>query len=169
MPAIAIQIKGLAQLRKQIKKYPKIANKHYRRAMLKSVTTIEGKAKPLTPVFRGRLRQSIVSGVRGTGIELTGVVGSSLKNEVYPAVMEFGRKPNSKAPPAKALERWVWLTLKPPKKMVAGIAFVIARAIGKRGIVGKFFLHKAWNRSQRQVYRNFSRALANITEELAKK
>ena len=135
--------------------------------MRKSVTTIEAKAKPLTPVFRGRLRQSIVSEIRGTGVEITGIVGSSLKNEVYPSVMEFWRRPG-KAPPAKALERWVWLVLKPPKKMVRSVAFVVARAIGKRGIKGKRFLQKGWEQSRRKVYQNFSKALADITEDLAK-
>jgi hypothetical protein len=167
MPAYAVRIKGLDELRKQIKDYPKIAGKHYRKAMRKSVTTIEEKVKPLTPLFRGRLRQSIVSEVRGTGVELTGVVGSNLKKEAYPAVMEFGRKPGAKMPPPKALERWVWLVLKPPKKMVKGIAFVIARAIGKRGIKGKRFLQRGFERSKRQVYANFSKALADIVKELA--
>ena len=172
MPAYAVRIKGLDELRKQFKKYPKIAGRHYRIAMRKSVTTIEAKAKPLTPVFRGRLRQSIVSEVRGTGVEITGIVGSSLKNEVYPSVIEYGRKPNSKAPPAKALERWVWLVLKPPKKMVRSVAFVVARAIGKRGFKNKpkgyRMLQKGWEQSRRKVYQNFSKALADITEDLAK-
>lgn len=166
MPALAVRIKGMKEQRKLLKQYPKIAGKHYRIAMRKSVTTIEGKAKPLTPVFRGRLRQSIVSEVRGVGINITGVVGSSLKNEEYPAVMEFGRKPG-KAPKVEHLERWVWLVLKPPRKKVRSVAFVVARAIGKRGIKAHRFLQKGWERSRRSVYRNFQKAHGDVVKDLS--
>lgn len=166
----AIQIKGLDQLRKQFKNYPKIAGKHYRNAMIKSVTTIHRNVRPLVPTgVSGRLKSSIQWQVRGSGVNLTGVVGSTMKKETYPAVMEFGRKPGAKMPPPKALERWVWLKLKPPKKMVKSIAFTVARAIGRRGIKGKRFLQKGYEKSKRQVQQNFNKALADVVEELAKK
>ena len=168
MPAYGIKIKGLDEFRKQIKAYPKIAGKHYGKAMKKSVITIQKNARPLSPVFRGRLRDSIEWEVRGTGINITGVVGSTMKNEIYPSVMEFGRKPGAKMPPPGALERWVWLVLKPPKKMVKGVAFVVARAIGKKGIKGKRFLQKGWEQSKRKVYMNFQKSHHDVVKELAK-
>ena len=169
MPGYEIEIKGLKELRKRIKQYPKIGGKHYRKAMKKSVILIQKNVRPLTPVFTGRLRDSIEYEVRGTGVNLIGVVGSTLKKEIYPSVMEFGRKKGAKMPPPKNLERWVQLVLKISKAQIKGVAFVVARSIGKKGIKGKRFMQKGWNKSKSKVNKNFKLALDNIVKELAGK
>jgi hypothetical protein len=169
MPSYEIEIKGLKELRQRIKQYPKIGGKHYRKAMQKSVVLIQKGVRPLTPVFTGRLRDSIEWEIRGTGVNLVGVVGSTLKKEIYPSVMEFGRKKGAKMPPPKKLERWVQLVLKVPKNEIKGIAFVVARAIGKRGIKGKRFMQKGYNKAKSKVNKNFKKALNDVVRELAGK
>ena len=165
-----VYIKGLDELRSRLKKYPKIAGKHFKNAMLRSTILIERNVKPLTPVgVSGHLRKSIHHQVRGVGVNITGIVGSSMKKEIYPLVMEEGREPGAKMPPPKALERWVWIVLKVPREQVKGTAFVVARAIGKRGIKGKFFLKKGFEKSQRRVEQYFAKALDYIVEEIAGK
>ena len=168
MPGYEIEITGLKELRKRIHQYPKIGGKHYRKAMQKSVVLIQKNVRPLTPVFRGKLRDSIEWEIRGAGVNLVGVVGSTMKKEIYPSVMEFGRKKGA-MPPPKALERWVQLVLMVPKKEIKGVAFIVARAIGKKKMPGRRFMRKGYNRSKRRVNTNFKKALDAITKELAGK
>ena len=149
-------------------KYDEISDRHLRIAMSKSVATIEGRGKKNAPVgVSSRLRQSIASEVKSLPGSIVGRVGSTMRGEVYPIVMETGRRFGRKAPPSSALERWVRIRLGVPERRVKGVAFVIARKIGRRGIVGRFFLRKAWFASKRQVDGFFSKALKAITKELA--
>jgi len=53
---IKIQIKGLDQLGKSLRKYPKIAGKNIQQAISKSIFQVEREAKRRTPVDEGRLR-----------------------------------------------------------------------------------------------------------------
>lgn len=53
---IKIKIKGLDQLAKNLKKYPRESAKNIQEAITKSIFMIERKAKPKTPVDTGRLR-----------------------------------------------------------------------------------------------------------------
>lgn len=148
--------------------FDKTANKHLRKGMLQSVILIESKVRPLTPVgVSSRLRNSIFHSVKNDlGANVIGTVGSNLKEE-YPAVMEFGRKPG-KMPPPSALERWVKIVMRVPAKDVKGVAFVVARAIGKKGIKGRFYMKKGWDQSKAQVNRYFAQALDKIVEDLAR-
>ena len=160
--------KNLDGLINRFVKYDRISNRHLRGAMHKSVIKIEGRARKNAPVgVSSKLRQSIASDVRTMPGSIVGRVGSTMKKEVYPIVMETGRRAGRTMPPPAALERWVEIKLKVPAKRVKGVAFVIARKIGRRGIMGRFFLRKAWFSSKRQVDGYFSKALRAITKELA--
>lgn len=89
--------------------------------------------------------------------------GFSLYNRApYADVIEFGRRPGAKPPPSKALIGWVMRNIgggvtkettkggvfstrvtkikRTADSKVAGIAYVIARAIGRRGIKGKLVM-----------------------------
>jgi hypothetical protein len=55
-------------------------------------------------------------------------------------VIEEGRRPGARPPPSAVIARWAQRKLHVPKKQAAGIGFVIARAIGKRGIPAKHVL-----------------------------
>lgn len=54
----------------------------------------------------------------------------------YASIIEYGRRPG-KMPPSRLLIPWVMRKLHVPAKKAAGIAFVIARAIGRRGLIGR--------------------------------
>jgi hypothetical protein len=150
-------------------RYDQISDRHLRIAMNKSVAKIEARTRKNAPVgVNSRLRNSIASEVRSPSPgSLVGRVGSTMKREVYPVVMERGRKPGQQMPPSSALERWVRIRLGVPKKQVKSVAFLVARKIGRRGIMGRFFLRKAWFASKRQVDGYFTKALRDITKELA--
>lgn len=165
-----VEIKGLDECVARLGKYDKIADKHLLTAMSQSVITVESAIKPLVPVgVSSRLRNSIASEVKHlSALSIEGKVGSTLKGEVYPSVMEFGRKPG-KMPPPSALERWVQLKMGVAPADVPGVAFLVARAIGRRGIKGKKFMERGWKQSKGKVHQFFVNALHRITNELAGK
>jgi len=169
MPAsYTVEIEGLDEALAGLKAYDAISTKHFKRAMSQSVITIESAAKPLTPVFQGRLRNSIGSKVTVLGPgSIIGRVGSSMTEEEYPAVMEFGRRPGSTPPPSSALERWVQIKMGVPANKAPGVAYVVARNIGRRGIKCKRFMRQGWEKSRAKVNGYFAKALDEITKEMA--
>jgi len=152
----------------KLAKLDDLCEKHARRALVTSTDLIHDFVVPLTPVgVSGRLRQSIYSRVEGTGSNLKGIVGSTIaEREIYPKVMEFGRRPGSRMPPPNKLERWVHIVLKVPVHKAGSVAFVLARAIGRRGIKGKFFFKQGWQRSEPRVRKIMDEALRDITREM---
>lgn len=187
IPSIDYSIPGLADLMNDLANYPKMANKHLLRAMKQATVTIQSAIVPLVPVgVNGRLKGSIGSEIEDHGAgSIVGRVGSSLKNEVYPQVMEFGRAPGHgvSAEGIEQLTRWVHV------KHITGIysikthrrtggkaaqaeedramAFAIARAIKARGIKARGFMKQGFERSQSKVDGYFTQALENIVQELA--
>lgn len=163
-----VELKNFDEQLKKLKDYDRVSDKYITEAMHKSGLLLVSKIRPLTQVYRGALRDSIGSEVvRESATSIIGRVGSSLKSEQYPAVMEFGRRPGAKMPPASALERWAHLKLGTVEG--SGVGFVIARAIGRKGIKGKRFMQKGWNMSKAQVNKFFEQALEKIANALAVK
>lgn len=164
----SVEVVGLEEQLEKFKRYSSIADKHLLRAMHQGTIATVSEIRPLTPVgVSGALRNSIASEVKHEGpLSIVGTVGSTLRNEVYPEVMEFGRRPG-KAPPASALLRWVHLKLGVPNDEAYGVAIRIARAIGARGIKGKKFMQQGWDKAKPKVIEYFERALHNITQELS--
>lgn len=52
----------------------------------------------------------------------------------YSGVIEYGRRRGARPPPTEAIARWAQRKLGLPYKKARGIAFVIAKKIGKRGL-----------------------------------
>ncbi len=168
MIGYTIEMEGLEEQIQTLKSYELIADRRLFEAMQKSVLTIRSNVLPLVPVgVSARLKNSIGSKVVQEGsLSIVGTVGSSLKDEVYPAVMEFGREPGT-FPPVDSLLRWVHLKLRPPKEEEYGVALAVARKIYHRGIKGKKFLEEGWEKSKAQVQTYFAKALEKIAEELS--
>ncbi len=165
-----VEMEGAEEFVRMLKHSPQVAKKHFKNAMRKSVSTIELNVKDEAPTgVSARLAGSIASEVKGVGSNIIGEVGSTLKDEEYPAVMEFGRKAGAKMPPPSALERWVHIVLKVPNKHAKGVAYIVARAIGKKGIEGKRYFEKGFNKSKSQIDRNFGQALDYVMREMSKK
>jgi hypothetical protein len=178
-----IQTHGLTELTARLNGSGKTLNRHLKRAMNKSVILVVSNVRPLVPVgVSGRLHNSIGSEVIENGIgDITGRVGSSLKDEEYPAVMEYGRKPGS-MPPWEALVRWVHV------KHIAGTysvkthkrsgekntqqaedesaAFAIARKIAREGIQGRHFMQEGFDKSIPQIEQFFEQAAVDFATEI---
>ena len=147
--------------------YERISDEHLKKATDASLKLVQGRARTTAPVFRGQLRNSITTETRTVAGEITGRVFSTIQKPYpYPVVMEYGRKPGAKMPPPSAIERWVHLVIKPPARQLKGVAYVVARAIGKRGIKGKFFLTNAVKNSRASIERLFTVAVENISKDM---
>jgi hypothetical protein len=163
-----LTVDGLEEQITKLMAYDEISHRHLRAAMQKSLITIGSEVVPLIPVgVSGRLKNSMGSEIQELGpSNLVGRFGSSLKDEVYPQVMEFGRKPG-KMPPVESLLRWVHLKINPGVDEEYSVAFLIARKIGKAGIKGKKFMKKGYAKAKERVVGYFNQALENIAEDLA--
>ncbi len=159
--------KELDPLMARLRNYGKIANKHNRKAMKGSVISIERGARKTAPVgVAGRLRNSMASEVRERRDVIIGRVGSTMKKEIYPIVMEVGRRAGT-APPPGALDRWVRIVLGVPPKKVRSVSFLIGRRMKKRRIKGRWYLVKSYRRERPKIDKRFGKALKDITKELA--
>lgn len=182
------EIPGLDQfIVKLAKDYPGMVNRHLSVAMHQVVLTVRNAILPNVPVgVSGRLKNSIGSTVKDFGAgNIVGRVGSSMKSEAYPAVMEFGRKPGAgiSAEGMESLTRWVHVkrisgvySIKTKKRMGSKqtresedrqAAFAIARSIKAKGIKGRHFMEQGFNASKGTVDGYFKTALNRIVEELA--
>jgi hypothetical protein len=157
-----VEMIGLEDQLRRMRGADALIDKELTQAMTQSVLTLEARIKPLTPVFRGRLRGSIGSQVRREGVgSIVGIVGSSL-NEVYPAVMEFGRRPGAAGPPSGALERWAHLVLGDGR-----LAYVVARSIHRKGIKGRQFMKRGFEAGKGAINQFFAHALERIAQGLS--
>lgn len=93
----------------------------------RATRTAERAARGAAPADMGALRRSITSETA----PLRGRVFTAL---AYAAAVEEGRRPGARPPPPQALVGWM------ARHGVGGSAWVLARAIGRRGTKGRFFM-----------------------------
>ena len=167
MFSYSLEFKGLDEQLAKFKGADQVIDAQLTSAMQSAVLDIEGAVKPLVPVgVSGRLRNSIGSQVTREGPgSIVGRVGSDMKEEAYPAVMEGGAAPHF--PPPQALERWVHLKLGVPPEEAPHVAYLVARRISQGGSKGRFYMKKGFQGAQRKVMDRFLKALANIAQGLS--
>lgn len=112
---------------------------------------IQRDARIGSPVDTGRLRASITPEVRTEGDDVLGVVGS---NVAYAPYMELGTKAHM--PPIAALETWA--------RRHGTSAFLVARAISRRGIKARRFLQGAFEKNKDRIIKRIERAVKEIAE-----
>jgi HK97 gp10 family phage protein len=114
-----------------------------------SASVVERSAKENAPVDTGRLRNSIVSGVR----HLTAVVEAKVK---YAPFVEFGTRPHW--PPISALQLWARRHGFPAR----GGAFLVARSIAQTGTKAQPFMEPALRSNERRISRFLDIAVRGI-------
>jgi hypothetical protein len=121
------------------------------RVLQLSALTAQREAQQAAYEFKdtATLARSITSDITGT----TARVWSPL---TYAAVMEQGRRPGAKMPPPAALAGWA---RRHGFQTDPGSLFVLARAIGRRGIAGRFYFRRAAEALQRQLPSIIAQAL----------
>ncbi len=161
-----------------------------RKSVVELVAYLERETKKRTPIGVTEAGRGSIAGEVGETVrmgEVIGTVGSPLK---HVAVINDGRRPGEKMPPSDSLELWVRRKIQikrthasgkvktrkgvelqraPTPKEARGIAFVIARAIGKKGIEGRKFFEKAVEENQGTIQRILESAGLRIESELNRK
>jgi len=157
--SVEFHVEGLDKLEKDLREAGKKSPEAVRQAMRYSLQLLARQAKLNAPVDMGILRGSIgdeakqgILEVKGLGAEIVGKVGSRV---VYALPQEIGRQPGKMPPPA-ALEEWAG------RHGMAGMGFVIARAIGRRGMKGRHYLENAAKDKAGEVVELFRRKLDEL-------
>lgn len=157
---IVVRVEGLEELQKALRKFPQEFERTAKQALGPGLALMESDVKKDAPVDRGRLRSDVGSQiVKGPGSVIIGKVGSSL--DYAPVQLEYGRKPGS-MPPSDALEGWA------ARHGMSGMGFVIARAIGARGLPAKRILSKVLERRKGRVVKMFEQGISKALKRLFK-
>jgi len=149
---------------------PAIIKGDLKAAMGEAVALLERevKKKGRTPrgVFadQGGLVSTIYGEVVAFGTFFKGVVGHQSK---YGDVIEMGRRPGQKMPPAGAMLRWVEMKTGLSGKAAQQVEFLIRRKIGQKGFEGAHMFEKTWRENQDQLRKIFDRAGLNIAFHLS--
>jgi len=137
----------------------KIIQREIAREVRAIVETLATETKQHTPVFSGNLRDSIFATVDlGEKADVTGRVGSG-KQAPYARFVEEGTRPHF--PPVGALRLWAGRVLGDER-----LAFVVARAISRRGSRGRFMFRNAWRQIAPSIGRRLQAAMDRAARTL---
>lgn len=153
-----VAIRGLPELRVKLTKFTPETERQAQIAMRATVDTVQTQVAARTPVNTGALRQGVVTSVHGNII--WGLQGRVHEVMPHGEVVEFGRRPGGKQPPTGPIEFWVirkGLAAAGPESR--SVAFLIARAIGRRGTIGAHMFEKGFDASRAALDRIWSRVL----------
>lgn len=144
----------VVQRNDNLTRFPVIFREEATKFMRLAVEKVLSTAQPKVPVDTGVARGSLQAKVESPSqLIVTGSVGSV---NPYFIIIEEGRRPGARQPPSVALQGWVRrkLRLIDPRQVRAA-AYLIARAIGRRGIPAKRPLGKAAEENQSFVRQLF--------------
>ena len=148
--AIETEIRGLQELQAEAERITlELHGPPMLEAMRDCALLVHNEAKRLAPVDTGRLRASITPEVRGDGKVVQGIVGSNVQ---YAAYMEAGTRPHW--PPVGALEGWA------RRHKIS--AYLVARAIARRGTKAYRYFEGALERHEGDIRRKIGDAVAGI-------
>lgn len=126
-----IQVRGLVETQRKLQQVAEdLHGKPMSDAMGRATILVMSAARMNAPVDTGQLRASITPEVRTEGWNVIGIVGS---NKVYAPFMELGTRPHM--PPLAALATWA--------RRHNTSAFLVARAIARRGLKARKYLQRA--------------------------
>lgn len=143
-------------------------NRLAREAMAGITGMLRREVMTRTPVGAiGNLRGSIFTEIRGEGRgALRGVVGSRVP---YAGYVEFGRRPGGAMPPwreGSPLYRWVVRNLESRDGDFESAAFLVARAIARRGIPGRRMFARAFEENQSRIDKRIRELMDEIVRRV---
>lgn len=134
MLTIRTQPKRLGQLTRKLGRLmPAALERANQDAAAKAVRILQEQtrvAKPRPPIFTGRF-------IRGWMAKGTGSSMAITNPAIYAPVIEYGRRVGAKMPPPSALIPWVRKRLGKTGKEAVSAAWALAKAISRRGQVGR--------------------------------
>lgn len=98
-----------------------------------------------------------------------GLPGALISNDTpYAGVIEYGRRAGARAPPVKVLEPWVRRKLGIPYKQARSVAYLISRAIKRRGLRPRYVLTSRATsfKLERAFKEEVTRALIDVAKGL---
>lgn len=155
----------------RLRAFPANLEANMRQTMQASLLMVERDARRNAPQDTRRLAGSITSDIRGTGLAIEGRVGPSVQ---YGRFVEFGRRPG-RMPPPDALIGWVrrHSSARFARKTASreaelrSRAFMVARAIGRRGVRAQPYLRPAYDSNRAAIAALFARMGVRVTAQLA--
>jgi hypothetical protein len=150
MIKLEYQFNEVEQLREKFAGFDQAYAAESKSTMVATLSLVEQNVISRVPIAVGTLSQSITSRIMGEPTRLMGEVGSPL---IYAPVMEFGRRPGSPMPPSDAIRTWIIRKGIASSDQADGLAFVIARSIGRKGIKARRMFRNGWRASRDQVNR----------------
>ena len=153
MTDLSAQIRGLVEAQAKLDQTGRdLRGEEMQQNYRTAAMLVSTDAKILAPVDRGGLRASITPTVRVDGNVIMGVVGSNLD---YAPYMETGTRPHW--PPLSALAVWA--------RRHGTTAFVVARAISRRGVRGRHYLQGAFEKNKSEIMRILERGVKGIVDK----
>lgn len=154
MTTFRVEIKGLAALRRKLKD-DRLLLGPLRDTIRRLTLLAQREAQIGAPRDTGNLQRSIAGDVRPL-MGWVHIVGTA---KPYAPVMEFGRRAGARMPPPEALAGWA---RRHGFGTSRGGLFILARAIARRGIKGRFFMRRAFRATQRAVPSELAKMRAQV-------
>lgn len=148
---IEMDLSDIAEFGSDLGQVRRYASIEMRNATNASLSVLEANIVRRTPVNAGILRNSISQRIDGTPLNLNGEVFTALP---YGLPVEHGRKAG-KMPPVNAIRVWAIRKLGLSDSEADSTAFLIARAIGRRGTKGAFMFRDGFAESKPIIIRLF--------------
>lgn len=162
MAVATMEVTGIDEIIAMFERGGEIVEQETAKTMQLSLDTFKQAVQLEWPVNFGTGRASTTTEIEGTPVDLTGFVLTPL---IYGRPVEDGRAPG-KMPPVEAIEIWVIrkLGIAPPESR--GVAFVIARSIGRSGTKGAKMFQKGFDTALPLVQTQWDQLLDNIFAKL---
>jgi hypothetical protein len=122
----------------------------------------EAETATLTPVDQGILRASIYGRVVELWPTVEGHLGSPL---VYAEPVEYGSRPHW--PPRAPIQAWVRRKFGLAGRELLSVAFLVARAISRRGTRGHFMFQQGFRKAQEVAPRFIGAAVERVAKSLS--
>jgi len=149
--------------------YIRARNRHLPAAMEKSVAAGRAAVAAEVPTgATGEARRSIGSRVVVSPFQVVGKVESSLRRpNVYIYVLNSGRRPGKRMASSTKLEPWVQHRgLASDALSVRRVAYLIARAVQRKGTAGMSFFYRGLQRTKSMIDAYHKQAVEDIIREL---
>jgi len=159
-----IELEGFDELMKDlVGRYPEIVADEMYKTMEKSLAVFHQAVVVETPVNTGALRAATTTDIVGSPVSL---VGSVMNPLIYAWPVERGRRPG-KMPPLGPIAYWLYRKgIVTDRKEIRSAAFLVARAIGKRGTKGAGMFWHGFQNALPHVERLWDALPENIVRRL---
>ena len=165
---LVVEVEGLKELQEALKEFhddwKSIATRALTPGLAVFATEVKKEARSDTGTARSRVGSEITRTAGSEIIGKVGISGSDATEVPYgPYALEYGRLPGRMPPPEK-LEEWAIR-----KQLGPGLGFIIARAIGRRGVKAPHTLSNAVKNKTGEALKKFEEGIDRELKKLGLK